>query len=264
MGKLVTRFPNGVTDAAEGSWNANTFEVDPTKGFSFFEDFCGSNVGFPVAASSLAAASNACWTVTVTEGGAGDASAAVTVENGGVLKITTDAADNDLVFAQTKQSPFVLTAGKQTFFKTRFKLTDASANAASVTQSEFYFGLMVLDTDPLSSTAGAGLTDGIFFLKEDGDTGIDFYVQKAANTQVITDSVATLTVDTYTTLAFAFDGVRYVSLWKDDVFIQNVDLTTTLAAYLPDTGLSVSFGIKNGEAVAKVLHIDYIYAAQER
>jgi hypothetical protein len=66
------------------------------------------------------------------------------------------------------------------------------------------------------------------------------------------------------TLAFYFDGRQYVYLYKDDAQVARVDLTSTLTTYLPDTELTVSFGIQNGEAVAKTMSIDYIFAAQER
>ena len=262
--QTVTRFPNGVSDSAEDSWGSDLAAFNPTRYFGFFDDFTGAT-SFPIAASGLAAASNSTWTVTVTEAGGGDAAAALADANGGVLQITTDAADNDLVFAQHKAETFLLTSGKKTFFKTRFKLTDATADAASYAQSEFYFGLMIRDTDPLSSTAGDGVTDGIFFMKEDNTANINFYVQKDATTgQLTSAAVTTGLVNTYVTLGFAFDGARYVRLFKDDAYLTTVDLTATLATYLPDTELTLSFGVKNGEAVAKVLSVDYIYAAQER
>jgi hypothetical protein len=65
-------------------------------------------------------------------------------------------------------------------------------------------------------------------------------------------------------LAFYFDGSRYITLWKDDVEVYTADLTTTLATYLPDTELTISFGVQNGEAVAKTMTVDYIFAAKER
>jgi len=260
----VTRFPNGISDSAEDSWGGDLAAINPTRYFGFADDFAGPTT-FPIAASALAAASNSTWTLTVTEAGAGDASSAIANANGGVLTLTTDAADNDAIFAQRKGESFLLTAGKKTFFKTRFKLTDATANAASILESEFYFGLMVTDTDPLSSTAGDGVTDGIFFMKEDGTQNVNFYVQKNATTGQLTSSaVTTITVNTYVTLGFAFDGARYVRLFKDDAYLTTIDLTETLTTYLPDSTLTVSFGIKNGEAVAKVLSLDYIVAMQER
>jgi hypothetical protein len=262
-----TRYPNGIADVAPSSWNANIAQLDPTRYINFFEDFTSSN-SFPVAASGLAAASNETWTVTVTEAGAGDAAAAYltgTGAGGGVLSLTTDAADNDLIFAQRKGESYLLAAGKPCAFKIKFALTDASANADSIAQVEWYAGLMITDTDPLSSTAGDGVTDGIFFMSEDGTQDIKFHVQKNTSAgQLSTTLSSTLTVATMTSFAFNFDGSRYISIFKDDVYVTAIDLTATLTTYLPDAPLTVSFGVKNGEAVAKVMTIDYLYATMER
>jgi hypothetical protein len=236
---------------------------DPTKYITFFEDFCDKN-SYPIAAASLAAASNDTWTVTVTEGGAGDAASAMGGINGGVLSLVTDAGDNDLIFSQRKGASILPTAGKPLFFKTRFLITDANANLASIANTEWYFGLMVTDTDPLSSAAGAGVGDGMFFMSEDGTQDIKFYVQLDASTQLITTLTDTLTVATQTEFAFYFDGARYVEIFVNGYKKQTVDLTTTLATYLPNQPVTISFGIKNGEAVAKTMVLDYIFCAQER
>jgi len=38
----------------------------------------------------------------------------------------------------------------------------------------------------------------------------------------------------------------------------------SIASYFPDTTLTVSFALQNGEAVAKTMTVDYVYVAQER
>jgi hypothetical protein len=55
-----------------------------------------------------------------------------------------------------------------------------------------------------------------------------------------------------------------VKVFKDDVHIYTADLTSTPATYLPDTELTISFGIQNGEAVAKTMSVDYVFCAAER
>jgi len=264
---LVTRTPNGVNDVSEGSFGGDLALLNPLRHITFFDDFASNN-SFPVAASGLAAASNSSWTITVTEAGAGDAASSYLTgagSGGGILRLITDAADNDLIFAQHKSESFLMASGKRCAFKIKLAITDANANATSIAQTEWYAGLMITDTDPLSSTAGDGVTDGIFFMSEDGTQDIGFYVQKNATTgQLTTTTSSTLTVATQTSFGFEFDGSRYIRLYKDDVYTQTIDLTTTLTTYLPDAPLTVSFGIKNGEAVAKTLDIDYILAVQER
>lgn len=265
---LVTRTPNGVNDIAEGSFGGDIAMMNPLRHIVFFDDFTGTS-SFPVASTGLATASAAtAYTITVTETGAGNAASSFRTgagSAGGILRLVTDAADNDAIFVQHKAESFLLASGKRTSFKIKLAITDANANAASINETEFYFGLMITDTDPLNTTAGDGVTDGIFFMKEDGTQNIAFYVQKDATTgQLTTTSVGTLTVATQTSFGFEFDGVRYIRLFKDDVYTQTIDLTTTLTTYLPDAPLTVSFGIKNGEAVAKTLDIDYVLAVQER
>ncbi len=244
------RFPFGI-GTAEKQTNLGMFGMpDPTQWHVFFDDF-----DTWVTDTSSAAK----YTISTVEAGAGSASEAAADERNGVLLITNDAADNDSDFLQKLNESFMPTAGKKTIFKARFKCNDA-------TQVEWYMGLMVTDTDPFSSTAGDGVTDGIFFMKEDGTTNIDFYVQKDATTGQLTSAAVTTAAaaNTYMTLGFVFDGARYVKLYKDDVCVSTVDLTTTLATYLPDTELTISFGIKTGEAVAKTMSVDYIFCAAER
>lgn len=256
--------PKGVSTARPGNPLERLGMPDPTKYITYFDDFCG-DMAFPLAASGLAAASTSTWTVTVTEGGGGDASAAVADINGGGLLLTTDAGDNDTIFAQHANESFKLAAGKPCWFKTRFSITDTNANAASILNTEWYFGLMVRDTDPLSSTAGDGVTDGVFFMSEDGTANVYLHCQKNATTgQLSTLLSSTLTVATLTEFAFYFDGYRYIEVFVDGTKKQTVDLTTTLATYLPDTELAVSFGVKTGETVAKIMTLDYLFCAQER
>ena len=264
---VVTRTPGGVNDVTEGAFGGDIALLNPLRHITFFDDFAGQN-SFPVAASGLAAASNSTWTITVTEGGAGDAASSYltgTGAEGGVLSLVTDAADNDLIFAQRKGESYKLTAGKRTVFKIKFAITDATADASSILNTEWYAGLMITDTDPLSSTGGDGVTDGMFFMSEDGTQNIIFYTQKNTTTGQLAATLSqTLTVATQTSFGFEFDGVRYVRIYVDDVAVQSIDLTATLATYLPDAPITLSFGIKNGEAVAKTMTIDYILAAQER
>lgn len=243
------RLPFGVSTALKTNPLGMFGMPDPTKWHVFFDDFDQ----WVTDTSAVAK-----YTITTTEAGAGSATEALADADGGVLTITNDAADNDCDWFQKIGESFLLASGKRLFFKARFKVSDA-------TQSDWIMGLQVTDTTPLAA-GGDGVTDGIFFQKDDGDTNIDFYVQKDATTGQLTNTAVTTAAadDTYMTLAFAFDGVRYVDVYKDDVKVYTADLTTTLTTYLPDTELTVSFGIQNGEAVAKVMSLDYIFVALER
>lgn len=232
--------PAGISTATKGTALQKYPMPDPTKVYTYFQDF-----------TTYVAAD---WTITAIGTGA---VAAVADEPFGAIAATNSAADNDGLNVQLDEETFTPTSGKKMWFKARFKVSDA-------TQSDFMIGLAVLDTTLLGSTAGDGVTDGIFFAKEDGDTNLDFHVQKDTTTgQKSTSAIAT--VDTsYMTVGFEFDGARYVKVFVDDVHKSTVDLSSTLATYLPNTPLAVSFAILNGEAVAKSMTVDYIFAAIER
>jgi len=230
-----SRFPYGVTNVVKDSPFGQMRTPVPMVMHQFFDDF-----------DTYTAAQS-----TVTAVGAG--TTALTDVDGGAILLTNAAADNDSRFHQKVGESFLPASGKKMFFAIRFAVSDA-------TQSDWVCGLQVTDTTPLD------VTDGMYFMKDDGHTNIDFYVSKDATTGRLTSTAVTTAsaAATFMELAFYFDGARYVTLWKDGVQVYTVDLTTTLATYLPDTELTISFGIQNGEAVAKTMTVDYIFAAKER
>lgn len=232
-----SRFTNGVGTVAKPNPLGMYGMPDPTKWHTYFNDFDTYVAGD--------------WTVTEV----GTGSRALTDVDGGALLITNAAADNDRNELQKVGESFLLTAGKRTFFKARFKVSDA-------TQSDFLIGLAVTDTTLQGSVDGAGVTDGIFFSKDDGDASLDVQCQKNATTgQTRAAAIATVVADTFLTVAWAYDGVSEVKYYVNDVQLGTLDGTST---YLPDTELTVSFALMNGEAVAKTMTVDYIFAAQER
>ena len=232
-----SRFTNGLTTVPKANPLGMFGLPDPTEWHTYFNDF-----DHYVAAN---------WTVTVV----GTGTAALTNLDGGALLLTNSAADNDSIQLQQVGEAFALTAGKRAFFKARFKVSDA-------TQSDLIVGLCVTDTTLMGATAGAGVTDGIFFSKDDGVATLDVQCQKNATTgQTRAAGVATLANDTFVTVAWAYDGKGEVAYFVNDVQLGTLAGT---AAYLPDTTLAVSFGLMNGEAVAKTMTVDYLFAATER
>lgn len=229
---MTTRFPNGITNASKSGGLKDLIVMDPTKAHVFFDDFDRYVAGD--------------WTITTTEAGAGSATEALTDADGGVLLITNDAADNDADFFQKVGESFLFESGKKLWFKARFKVSDA-------TQSDFVMGLQITDTSPLD------VTDGVFFQKDDGDTNLDFHVEKN-NTATSASAIATVADDTYLTVGFYYNGVDEVQYYVNDVHT-GTSATTNLP---DDEALTISFGIQNGEAVAKTMSVDYIFAAKER
>jgi len=233
MGNISnTRFPYGLTNVSEVDLFADMVQPDPTLFHTYFNDFDTYVAGD--------------WTVTETDAAA---TQALTAGDGGLLLITNTAADNDLVALQKNPAAFTFTAGKKTFFRCRFKVSDA-------TQSDLVFGLQVVDATPLD------VTDGIYFLKADGAATVDFICRKNASTGSITASaVATMVDDTFIELGFYYDGQSKVAYEVNGSVLGSLDASST---YLPDTTCTVSFALQNGEAVAKTMTVDYVYVAKER
>lgn len=187
------------------------------------------------------------WTITTTEAGAGDATEALANVDGGCLLLTNDAADNDCDFLQKIGESFKFEVGKRLYFEARFKVSDA-------TQSDFIMGLQITDTSPLA------VTDGIFFQKDDGDANLDFHVVKDS-TATDSTAIATVANDTFMTVAFYYDGTGS----KFDVLVNDVVVAQPVLTNVPDDEeLTISFGIQNGEAVAKTMTIDYVFVSKAR
>lgn len=239
MPSTPARFTGGVTNVTPTNPLYMFGAPDPTRYHVWFDDF-----------DDFAAAQ---WIITTTEAGAGSATEAVSSADNGVLVLTNDAADDDLDFLQWSGTDasgavetFKFVSGKQLWFKARFKVSDA-------TQSDFIMGLQITDTTPLA------VTDGVYFRKDDGDANLDFVVIKDSTATTAT-AFSTAANDTWMTLAFYYNGKDAIEVFKDDVKV-----ATSAVTNLPDDEeLTISFGIQNGEAVAKVMSVDYILVAKER
>lgn len=230
----TSRFTNGVTNNTKENILGQLIDTDPTRLHTYFNDFDSYIAGD--------------WTVTETQAGA---TQALTDADGGVLLLTNSAADDDLVALNKVGESFLMESGKKAFFKARFKVSDA-------TQSDFVIGLQITDTTPLD------VTDGIFFQKDDGDTNLDFHVEKD-DSATSASAIATVADDTYITVAFYYNGVDEV-LYAASTSSTNPTVLGSLATTnLPDDEeLTISIALQNGEAAAKTMSVDYVYAAKER
>jgi hypothetical protein len=237
---MPTHFPNGVSNRTKGHPLFNYPYLDPSKYYTYFDDFFEYHSGI--------------YTITTTEAGSGNASEAITSGAGGQLLITNDDADNDLDFFQLKGESFKWDSSKRMFFSARFKTNDA-------TQSEIVMGLQITDTTPLD------VTDGIFFLKVDADTKPDLIIEKDNSSSLSVLEMDAMEDDTFVTLSFEYDpldvatGGAVFRAYQDDVQVGEITGTTNAP---DDEDLTISFGIQNGEAAAKTLTIDFILVAVER
>ena len=225
-----TRFPGGLSINRPTDAMARMGQIDPTAFYTDVEDF-----------STYTAAN---WTVT----SVGTGSRALVAGAGGLLAVTNSAGIADSNFLQRTVAAFAPVAGKRAFFKVRMKLSDASLTT-------FQAGLVIQDTTPLDAT------DGIYFQKASGSAVITAYVRKNATTGSTSVAVGSFVADTFVTLAWHYNAANVVELFVNDAKVGSLDASST---YLPDTPLALSFGVGNGEAVAKVGTFDYIMAAIER
>lgn len=225
------RYTNGVTNVENTKALGQYLALDPTKVHEYFSDF------------DVYAAGD--WTVTETDAGSTEA---LTDGDGGQLLLTVTAADNDCISMQHVGEAFLMALGKKAWFKARFKVSDA-------TQSDVLFGLVIRDTSPLINT------DGVFIRKDDGDTNIDFIVNKNS-TESSVEGVGTLVSDTFISVGWYWDGVDTFAIFVNDAQVGT--LSYTAASFPDDEELTVTMHIQNGEAVAKTMTVDYILASKER
>jgi len=189
------------------------------------------------------------WTVINT----GAATEALTDLVNGVILLTNAAADDDLVELIRVAEAWKLVTGYPLYAEIRFKVSDA-------TQSDFYFGLI----DGGAGGYYAGVDNGVYFRKDDGDANIDFCTEY--NTAVdANDTGVDLEDLTWIRLGFHWDGhdsIRYFVIRDSDRYILATGITTTYVCQ--DEELKLGFGLRNGEAVAKVMYVDYTKICQKR
>ena len=233
---MTTNFPNGISTADRGTELERLILPDPTQAHVYFNDFTTYVAGD--------------WTITTTEGGTGNASEALTNVAGGALLITNDDADNDSDELQLAVESFKFASGKKSWFKTRFKVSDA-------TQSDWIIGLCITDTTLIDA-----VSDGVYFKKDDGDASIDFALELNGSATEAS-GIATQSDDTFVTLGWYFDGdtTNGIKYYVDGT---HKGTQTTMTNLCTDEELAVSFALQNGAAAAKTMTLDYIYAAQER
>lgn len=236
---MPTHFLGGVSTAAVGNPLHQFGMPDPTKWQVYFDDF---HV-LPTAASP------ATHVLTAVSVGTGTSAATLLDAGLGVVRITTAANENDGLWVQTVNEPFLLVQGKKTFVKVRFQVGDAI-------ESDMVFGLHSTSTTPQAATTR--------FLFESVDGAAAIYFNNDNNT-TDTDSstVATLADDTFITLAAYYNGAGIIQLYANDV--QTATMGTT-ASPITVTGaeMAVGWGYLNGAAGAETTDIDYIFVAQER
>lgn len=226
----TTRYPNGVGTRRKGDPFGDYFHPDSTDQHLYFDDMNTYVAGD--------------WTITVV----GTSTPALVAGDGGLLGITTSATSADSTFLQKTIASFTFETGKPAWFSSRFKVSTLATTVV--------MGLQVVDTTPLD------VTDGIYFLSTTATGAVTGIVRKNATTGSSSVACGTLVADTYTELAWYWDGKDTVNFYQDRV--QTGSITGVAASYLPDATCTVSFGVQTDSANARTMTVDYFLAAKSR
>lgn len=160
---------------------------------------------------------------------------------GGVLELTNSAADDDSLNLQRVCTPFRVINDKPIWFEAGLKVSDS-------TQSEWVVGLCATQTDLLD-----GVEDGVYFKSADGSNAITAATSAGSTeTTLATGQTAAANEDLILGFRFFSGGIQY---YINGNLIGDIELSDTVV--LTTEPLTVSFAIRNGEAVAKKMTLNY-------
>lgn len=242
---------NDGTGLSPGLWEKMPRDIwsNPAQAFTIQEDFLD-----PIITGDR-------WTIVETDG----SWAHLLTEIGGVGRLTSGATDNDEGYlgggAETVWGKMV--AGSRPLaWEARFRIN-------SIADLALYFGLAEEATaaaNMLVDDTGAMVvkdTVGFHSLAATPATLSSVHAT-ASGAQVVAGTAKTMVVDTWYKVGCYCDGKR--NYW----FVDGVVVAPTAgvlmgAANFPDgEEMSFAFGLKTGEAVTKLLDIDWVYFAQLR
>lgn len=170
----------------------------------------------------------------------------------GVFRLTSGATETNYSSMLTIAEWLLPTAGKSMVFKCRLDLDEA-------TQSVAFIGVV----DTATGDFNAGLQDGLYFRKDDGDTNWDFVVEDGTS-ETANTAIATAAANTMIELAFE---VQYAGANSGKVWVYvNGDrvLSRSYASGLPNSLMGLGACIEAGDGNARQLNIDYWAVAIER
>lgn len=185
------------------------------------------------------------WKIDTVDGGSdGLEVIALADRDGGWLEITTNDADDDSENIQAKAEIVKLTSGKRVHVGFRVELPD------DATQCGWFVGVAVKTSDVLSQGVG-NTEDLIGFQKDDGDTDIDFVCQKNG-AGAGSSAVGTAVASTVMRVEFIKDEDDAVT-----IFIDGTSVGTVSADIPDDQELAPVFHLRNGDANARTMYVDY-------
>jgi len=196
-----------------------------------------------------------CWTTTTTEKGSGSATETCIDAVNGVLQITNAGADNDLDELVYGCECFQLVDNFELYAEVRLRIDDPD-------NADWWFGLIT------GNSFFTPPNDYVVFFGDVATGGDSVYFANAFNgagNQV--DTGIDLPDDTWYRFGFHWDGkgtIRwfvFTDAQEGGYCVATGSVTTYI---VQDEELNVGFGIRNAEADAHSLDIDYLYVVQKR
>ncbi len=221
-----TRFPNGVTNVKPSAPMGKFSLPDPASAHIYMEDF-----DYYTAAD---------WIVTTV----GTSFQQIGQGDGGILNVFPSLTPGDSIFSNKDGENFLFIEGEKLWFDCRFKTNNEI-------DSDMVMGLQVVDTTPLSVSAG------VYFRKSDGAATVDLVVVRSSTETI--ETVATMEDGTFIRLSYFYDGASEIKY-----FVNGVHSGTVGTENLPDSldRQTISFGAAHSSP--GTMEIDYIMAAKER
>lgn len=264
--------------------------------------FAGMPIGFPqmmtdwqweyIAASGLSAANSyatADWTKTKI---GASADPAITVANGqAFVQIANTAADNDALQIQNTGNGqrWLLTGDRPLYFECMIRNVDANNNALTVTKTDWFVGLAVVDTtilpgatdyvgfhhletgDALDGTSRIALVAGkaggaAAELRDQSVTSTGWVATGAPGASVSADRAGKFfRANQWIKLAFLIEPHNSGAAGDLFAWVNNEPVPScpvSLGANVPDASLVTTFAVRNGEGVIKELDLFYYFVAQ--
>lgn len=261
---VVAEQKNSDAGPSPSIWGREPLRLDPNAGIDIFDDFL--NFGGLLTSNTGQYASQAGYTSYQ------DASNLITqlaTERTGVVRIETDATDNDESWLQPGGATSVegvisTTAGANLKFlwEARVRLTQVASGNLFVGFTEEGTAAADFINDAGTATADKDILG--FLQLEAAPTVLMVYYKKAGQTaQTLIASAKVLAADTWYKLGIVYDPAQPASK-QVRFFVDGVELTTYITAtqLAADTfpngeELNELFGVKNSTTVAKKLDIDW-------
>lgn len=223
------------------------------KAYELFEDFLTDESASTTAASSgLLATAAATGTISMLDS-----------VHGGVLRISGAATtDNSGANVQGDVEFAALRANTETRFITRIRFGNSGSTGDTVTQSDFYAGLILQDTD-----ITGGVTDGIYFKKADGAATIECVVERDS-VETTSGAIQTLAESTWYELAICVEMSATAGAGKARFFIDGKEVAAIPSTTMPYDGeeyLTPSIEFLSGDnSGTRYVDVDYVGVTGER